>query len=719
MTDNFQFDLVSEFSGYNSSRDKTNIKDTFLVRGSKNVYKKLSGTIASRPGLKTRGSDDTTTEGVKSSWEWNTSLNAELPLRVANSKLQVESDVVTAGTYVWYDLLTSLTKTRFVFDSWWDNTDKKDRLIMCDGTDDLRYWSGGITKVASGTSSTLVKSDTTTTWAQDGFDSTTPISVGTTDTQFDITNTAGSTFRYTFDGTGTDPTITAAKMPIGTYVLINGQNFNAANNGLFLITGSGANYFEVTNAAGVAENNKTIGTGYIYRKYTRVLKIGSDTFAYTGGETTDTLTGVTPTAASVVADSVAIQAVMIELNTPASGFNTDFIKVIGNRLHCGSYTSRLIYISDDADFTNYTVPTPRTPGSPELLTLDNTANGITVRNGNAHISAGTSDWYEIVYSQITVSTTLTEVTKVDKKPTANLQAAYAHEFIDTVGNDIVYLSKDQQLRVLGTFRNLFQAKYPCLSQAVYDELADEDFTGGHLRAIGDFIYITAPVNGRDWMHQTRESVDAQGNITAERLWHPPQIRNIQRFAVIGGVVYGHSNANPMIYQVWDTGQWHDDSPSGEELPYDCTMRMAYKRGSNKNGELRQGLISFDKAYFEGYIAEGVELNANIYIDYQGSTSLQKANLNSIDSSCKFFSGLSELSIGTSPIGDKPLGTGLTDESSDQELLPKFRVISGINPSDCFEYSLEVTSSEPDSRWEIIALGANPILQEFNAVFIRK
>lgn len=87
--------------------------------------------------------------------------------------------------------------------------------------------------------------------------------VGDSTTQFDITNTVATTYRYTYDGTGTDPNITALTFPIGTVVDIQAQNFTAGNNGLFTVTGSGNNYIEVTNASGVVESNKTIGTGYI------------------------------------------------------------------------------------------------------------------------------------------------------------------------------------------------------------------------------------------------------------------------------------------------------------------------------------------------------------------------------------------------------------------------------------------------------------------------
>jgi hypothetical protein len=87
--------------------------------------------------------------------------------------------------------------------------------------------------------------------------------LGDSTTQYDITNPGGTTFRYTYDGTGTDP-MTAQKVFVGKTVQINGANFSSGNNGTFTITGTGSNYFEVTNASGVVESNKTLGSsGYI------------------------------------------------------------------------------------------------------------------------------------------------------------------------------------------------------------------------------------------------------------------------------------------------------------------------------------------------------------------------------------------------------------------------------------------------------------------------
>jgi len=84
--------------------------------------------------------------------------------------------------------------------------------------------------------------------------------IGLADSQFDVTNPSGTTFRYTWDGTGTDPGITTLTVPVGTTVKISiGSGFASGNEGSFTVTGSGANYFEVTNASGVVESDKTIG----------------------------------------------------------------------------------------------------------------------------------------------------------------------------------------------------------------------------------------------------------------------------------------------------------------------------------------------------------------------------------------------------------------------------------------------------------------------------
>lgn len=90
-------------------------------------------------------------------------------------------------------------------------------------------------------------------------------SLGLSNTRYDVTNPSGTTFRYTYDGTGQDPSISAATFPIGTVVDVQMANLSSGNKGMFVVTGSGNNYFEVTNASGVAETDKTTGSGYLVK----------------------------------------------------------------------------------------------------------------------------------------------------------------------------------------------------------------------------------------------------------------------------------------------------------------------------------------------------------------------------------------------------------------------------------------------------------------------
>lgn len=87
--------------------------------------------------------------------------------------------------------------------------------------------------------------------------------LGSVTSRFDITDQGSSVFRYTWDGTGTDPGITTATVPTGMVVLIENSTMSNANLGSFVVVASGTNYFDVTNASGVAENDKALTGGYL------------------------------------------------------------------------------------------------------------------------------------------------------------------------------------------------------------------------------------------------------------------------------------------------------------------------------------------------------------------------------------------------------------------------------------------------------------------------
>lgn len=612
--DDFSIVAVNSFRGYVSALDPTNADPRLLVRGSQNVYKKISGTIANRPGRKLYdASADTTVAKCNSGYVWRTSLGAEIPIRCANLKLQFYSTISGAG--VWYDLLTSLSKTRFVFDTWWDNTDKKDKLLAANGTAGTIYdWSGGIALFVSyaGGVITLDRAAATAGFA-----------------------TSGS-------------------------VTINGVDYTYSGISGSTLTG--------TADASAASANQVVQA--------KITTVSSGSF--TSG--------------------------------PASTYAIDFLRVTANQLYVGSYTSQLIYLSKNTSYTDFSHSTPRVSGEGDVVIMDAPATGIGERGGNAHVFYGTDHLAIISFQQITIGSTLSEQTLSQKVPLGNKIAALAHEFIDNLSDNIIYLDQANQLRSFGSFRNLSTAKAVLLSQDVQDELAEEDFTLGQLKVVsdrrGDITYINAPASGKTYMYQERSSLDASGNVLAERLWQPPQTWNITRVDSIAGNTVGFSNSNPQIYRLWDTNQYHDDAPAGS-LVYQSVVLFSYFNISR-----RQGKLNFDKVYYEGYITTNTYLYGGIYYDYQGSKGLLSTIINDNTSPLtdnQLFTGVVPPSLGDASLGDNPLGDGLNTLPDDQALMPKFRVIITVSQIDCFEYALMVYSPNIDARWEILAIGTNQSL----------
>ncbi len=729
MKDKFEFKIIEEWLGYNSSNDKTTLKTGTLIRGSKNVYKKLSGTIATRPGIKTRGSDDATNAGVKAETVWNTSVGTTRPLRVCNGKLQVESDIVTDNTFVWYDLLESVTLahpastlTRFIFDTWWDNDEKEDKLLMVRGDDAILSWSGGMAIIASTTVNgtnglgTAVISNSGSGYA-----------VGDILTLVVGTNTKVRVL--TLSGTGVEgiEIYDRGSGLAGGDIGIQNTNGGTGTGATVNILTIQASYYSITKSG--SETWAELGFVTLGAANKKIIINGLE-FSYTAGYDTTTLTGVPEDTSSLTAGMIAIQSIIVTSNIPIDTYKADFIKVINNQAWIGSYTSRLIYISADTDFTDFTNGGTLVSGDPDALILDNQARGIgTSGDGKVVIFAGDADLYVVTPNiDLNQSQTLTPLTggsgriviqRVEKKKMAGLSACLGQEFIDNMGEYTVWLDQKNRLRAVGTFTNVAAIKPANLSLHVQRELSEDDFTGGHLKVVadndGDTVYITAPNNGRDWMYQVRESIDNSGQIISQRAWQPPQLRGISRFSVIDGVLYGHSNVNPMIFQIWDTGQWFDDNADGEEIPYTPVVRLCYLSHGR-----RQGLLYFNKVYFEGYMKEGMDLKSNIYLDYQGASGTRELSIDNDTTLAKFYTGFSQLSLGQSAFGSLPLGDGILDEVDDQDLIPKFRTIQNVpDPKNCFEYSIEVYSTQLDCRWEILFVGTNVVISDENPVFLRK
>lgn len=513
----------------------------------------------------------------------------------------------------------------------------------------------------------------------------------------------------------------------------NGSGYSTANNiPLTGGTGTGAT-LSITATANyavtLAGNKSATQLGFEGASGNIMINGHTYTFSLSNQDGGQSFVGLSADPSAEPVGSVVLQPIVTNNNLPDPAnlqFTNDFIQVINNQLHVGCYNSRFVYVSSNTDYTNFTVPATRSQGDPDLLTLDSNVRGIAVQPTtnaqvqNAVISGGLGDWYTVIRSQITVGTTLEEQVSVTKSESADLATALAHEFIDNIGGDIIFLDQNNQLREFGNVRNITTPVFPLLSLDVYTELKGLNFTGGHLRAIadedGETVYLVCPNGGVDYMYQIRQKLDAVGNLTAQRIWHPPQVRGLSRIALINGITYGHSNSQPQLYQLWNTNQYHDDSPGGQPLPYECDLFLAYLNGG------RTSLVKFDKLFVEGYMTQGSVVGCNVLLEYEGSLNTPSVVLNDPakgQKKARFYVAANDASLGENSLGSNPLGDGLDPLGGDAALIPKFRCIRDVTAQDVFEYALDVNSNTADTQWEILCIGVNQIPSQNRPVNLRK
>lgn len=164
-----KFDLLNSFLGYSNKADITNIDSRYLVPGSQNVFINSAEKVAIRAGYTLDGQANTALTPIISSYDWNTSTGTEQNLRSYNAELEYRY-VSSTGTVTWRRLANGFgSSVAFNFAEFYDiTTEKKDLLIMVNGTANAYMWSGAVTTIASVGVNTLTKAGTNT-WAQDRF----------------------------------------------------------------------------------------------------------------------------------------------------------------------------------------------------------------------------------------------------------------------------------------------------------------------------------------------------------------------------------------------------------------------------------------------------------------------------------------------------------------------------------------------------------------------
>lgn len=415
-------------------------------------------------------------------------------------------------------------------------------------------------------------------------------------------------------------------------------------------------------------------------------------YTYTGGETTTTLTGIADTT-GLVAGDVLLQKVITNADKPAANRINNTIFTYENQVCIGSDTDQLVYISKNDDYTTFTYSTPRVPGEGVLLTLDASAKGFGNLNEKLVVFAGKHTIFECFYTQLTVSTTKTESMNVKKYEVGVNQSAQSQETIVPIGNSILYLSFEPAIRELLSVEQVAGGKVPTtLSNPIKPDFDAADWTNACALWYKNAFHITAPNDGVMFILEYKE--DADGRV--RRFWQPPQTLPVRALSSYNSGLYGHSNASPETYLIFDPVLFSDTNADGEKVPINCVAKYAYKSYGK-----RALLKCFDEYFVEGEISASTLLDVTLYYDFGGYTQTLTKQIDGGDFTTSEET-LLNASLAQQPPGSEPLGGTLS--SPDSTL--KMRAIIEIAKEDFFELQTVFSTNDIDQYWAILTHGAN-------------
>lgn len=668
------FQTTTLFSSYVSKPEITDLAPTYLVKGSKNVLIDYAQRIISRNGYTLYRQANTGAGGIKGSYEWDTSTGKQFPLRCYDGILQFDWNS-TFNT-----LKTGLTNSYLQFAKVWDNTEKIDVLIFVLGDANFYKWSGAVTKIWKSTANTLTKQGVLTNKTTIAFVAGTPgtIKATITDTDANFLNAgfaAGDTLTVT-GSTNNSRNFTIASVTAGTITLIMSDVLVSEAAGISVVLHNG---------------EPTWATSRFLTTGTRSLTYNGVDYTYTGGETTDTLTGLTAFPTVTVGDPVWQTVITIANPSPAitTGFKADLVAVQLNQLILASTKSQEVYLSSITDYTNFTLTSPRVPGDPAKVVMDNYCTCIVPIDNQSQTTsslafgAGTSEFFQLSY-QLSQDNT-NEIVRMIKLKTAAGSGLIAKGAICPIKNATVYISREPAMDTLSNIETLDSRKNVPISDPIKDDFDSYDFTNAHVRYWKRMILIALPNQGIVLIYDLMR-----------QLWQPPQTIPVSRFAIINDQLYGHSATTNETYKLF-TGT----SDNGVFIPQ--VARFAYN-----NGGERSRYKKMSEYWTDGYITANGQLTMKQNLGFNGSIATKIMSILGSDSAITTpltGSMLGDEALGATPIGGATLDSLAGLIGTNAPML-RFFQIDTMSAADYTEQYAEYSMNTLDGQFALVAHGSN-------------
>jgi hypothetical protein len=424
------------------------------------------------------------------------------------------------------------------------------------------------------------------------------------------------------------------------------------------------------------EGSTSWADSHFYVAGNKNIEINGTTYAYTGGETTTTLTGVTPDPTGEANGSFATQTVITNSNKPAATSKNDVISVLNNQAYVGSNTSRTLSVSKTTDYTDFAASSPRVPGEGATLTLDSYVVGLAPQEDVMYISGGKDDWYKVVFNLSDDNTK--ENLGIVKLKTSGLQGAVSHDLITKAKNNVVFISNEDTLDELGRLENFDTPQSKDLSDPIKPDFDAATFTNGHIKYWKNQIFVALPSDAKAYIYDISKG-----------FWQPPLIIPVRRWSVIGGEIYFHSKTNPETYKLFSGT---DDNGA----PISFKAKFAYR---NFGDRASQKVL--DEYYSELYVNSFVDVVLSLDYDYNGATSTREFTFDTSDDDYKFDAAL-DSGLGKAGLGQEPLGSSTVS----LDTLAKYRRITPTGSVPFYELQVTYSSDVQDGRFKILAHGPN-------------
>ncbi len=446
-----------------------------------------------------------------------------------------------------------------------------------------------------------------------------------------------------------------------------------------------------------------------YSAGTRSVVINGTTYTYTGGESTNTLTGVTPDPSGEPVGSVVHQSVRVTANAAMSGitatFKNDLISVMNNQIFLGSLTSSVMWLSTVNDYKNYTSSATRQSGEGGSLILDDNLVAFNMAGNQdlptMYVSSGQDIWYRITFTNlVTVVGASGETLGAVPIKTGRRQGAQSQAMVSNMKNNTIFVSNEPTIDMMGVMENfLTQIQTTNISDSIKLDVDSYDFTGGSIFYHRYYIYVAIPAQGLVLVY----------NISTTS-WEAPQTLPISRFYIVEGELYGHSCNSSESYKLF-TGYADRVFPGSTGAPIKAIWKFSYQ-----NFGTRTYRKSANELYVEGYINQNTIATATITYELDGCAITKTFQINGTDRAIVCIPpALGEL--GKQGLGKQKLGG--TKGTSIQNLPPKFRVIKTFNNTDFFESSISLEVLGIDNRLELLAFGLNATASTQEPVSIKQ